>query len=139
MNYFRVMHTNNSLVLKKALFGLAIGWTVLIAVLCLVRFNDLPSFGVSGADKYVHFTLHFVFTILWGLYSFKKQNEIALNKIGIIFFLSFCYGILIEILQETLTATRHADIFDVMANSTGALTALILFVLIKKRKKQTAR
>ncbi|MES2411322.1 MAG: VanZ family protein [Bacteroidota bacterium] len=125
--------------LKKALFGLAIGWTSLIAVLCLVRFNDLPSLGVSGADKYVHFTLHFVFTILWGLYSFKQQNEIALNKIAIIFLFSFCYGILIEILQETLTATRHADIFDVIANTTGATMALVLFVLIKKRKQQTAR
>ena len=128
------MLTNNSLVLKKALFGLAIGWTVLIAVLCLVKFNDLPSFGVSGADKYVHFTLHFVFTILWGLYSLKKQNEIALNKIGSIFLISFCYGLLIEFLQETFTATRHADIFDVLANFTGATTALVLFFLIKKRK-----
>lgn len=133
------MLTNNSLVPKKALFGLAIGWTVLIAVLCLVKFNDLPSFGVSGADKYVHFTLHFVFTILWGLYSFKKQNEIALNKIAIIFFMSFCYGILIEFLQETFTVTRHADIFDVMANTTGAMVALLLFVLIKKRKTAKTR
>ena len=133
------MLTNNSLVLKKALFGLAIGWTVLIAVLCLVRFNDLPSFGVSGADKYVHFTLHFVFTILWGLYSFKKQSEIALNKIVRILGFSFCYGILIEFLQETFTTTRHADIFDVIANTTGATMALLLFVLIKKRKQQKSR
>ncbi len=128
------MLTNNSLVLKKAAFGLAIGWTVLIAVLCLVKFNDLPSFGVSGADKYVHFTLHFVFTILWGFYSFKKRNEIALNKIATIFVISFCYGILIEILQETCTATRHADLIDVIANGAGATMALVLFVLIKKRK-----
>ena len=133
------MLTDNSLVLKNTLLGLAIGWTVLIAVLCLFKFTNLPSFGVSGADKYVHFTLHFVFTMLWGLYAWKKQNEMRLNKIAIIIVISICYGILIEILQETCTTTRHADIFDVLANGTGAIIALIVFVLIKKRKLQTTR
>ena len=128
------MITDNSLVLKKTIFGLAIGWTVLIAVLCLVKFSKLPSFGVSGIDKYVHFTFHFVFTMLWALYLWLKQNEIMLNKIVTIIVISICYGILIEILQETCTTTRHADIFDVLANFIGATFALALFVLIKKQK-----
>jgi VanZ family protein len=125
--------------LKNAIFSLAIGWTILIAVLCLVKFNDLPSFGVSGADKYVHFTFHFVFTILWGFYSWAKLNDITISKIGRVVILSFCYGILIEIFQEIYTKTRHADIFDVLANGTGALVALVFFVLIKRQKLQTNR
>ncbi|MEO5776317.1 MAG: VanZ family protein [Flavobacterium sp.] len=133
------MLTDNSLVLKKAILGLAIGWTVLIAVLCLVRFTDLPSFGVSGADKYVHFTLHFVFTMLWGFYLWLNPNEMTITKIVRVVIISLCYGILIEILQEAFTTTRHADIFDVLANGTGATIALVLFVLIKKRKQQTTR
>lgn len=128
------MHTNNSLVLKKATFSLAIGWTLLIAVLCLLKFTNLPAIRVSGADKYVHFTLHFVFTMLWGYYFWLKLNEIVLKKIVFVVTSSLCYGILIEILQETFTATRHADIFDVLANFSGALVALVLFVLIKRRK-----
>lgn len=133
------MLTNNLLVLKNAIFSLAISWTILIAVLCLVKFTDLPSFGVSGADKYVHFTFHFVFTILWGFYFWAKLNEITIPKIGSVVILSFCYGILIEILQETSTKTRHADIFDVLANGTGAIVALGLFVLIKRQNTQTTR
>lgn len=133
------MLTNNLLVLKNALFSLAIGWTILIAVLCLVKFTDLPSFGVSGADKYVHFIFHFVFTILWGFYLWAKLNEITISKIGRVVILSFCYGILIEILQETFTKTRHADIFDLLANGTGALVALCFFVFIKRQKPQTNR
>lgn len=133
------MLTNNLLVLKNAIFSLAISWTILIAVLCLVKFTDLPSFGVSGADKYVHFTFHFVFTILWGFYFWAKLNEITIPKIGSVVILSFCYGILIEILQETSTKTRHADIFDVLANVTGAIVALVLFVLIKRQNTQTTR
>ncbi len=120
--------------LKKATFSLAVGWTLLIAVLCLVKFTDLPSIGVSGADKYVHFTLHFVFTMLWGYYLWLKLNEIALTKIIFVVTSSLCYGILIEILQETLTKTRRADIFDVVANFSGALVALLLFILIKRLK-----
>jgi VanZ family protein len=126
-------------VLKNAIFSLAISWTILIAVLCLVKFNDLPSFGVSGADKFVHFTFHFVFTILWGFYSWAKLNDITISKIGRVVILSFCYGILIEIFQEIYTKTRHADIFDVLANGTGALVALFFFVLIKRQKLQTNR
>ena len=133
------MLINNLLVLKNAIFSLAIGWTILIAVLCLVKFTDLPSFGVSSADKYVHFTFHFVFTILWGFYLWAKLNEITISKIGRVVILSFCYGILIEILQEIYTKTRHADIFDVLANATGALVALVFFVLIKRQKPQTNR
>ncbi len=128
------MLTDNLSVLKKALFCSAIGWTVLIAVLCLVRFTDLPSFGVSGADKYVHFTFHFVFTLLWGFYFWLKLKERTISKIVRVVILSLCYGILIEILQETCTTTRHADIFDVLANLSGAIVALGLFVLIKNRK-----
>jgi VanZ family protein len=126
-------------VLKNAIFSLAIGWTILIAVLCLVKFTDLPSVGVSGADKFVHFTFHFVFTILWGFYSWAKLNDITISKIGRVVILSFCYGILIEIFQEIYTKTRHADIFDVLANGTGALVALVFFVLIKRQKLQTNR
>lgn len=134
MNYFRLMLTKNLLVLKKTILGLAIGWTALIAFLCLVSFSDLPSISVSGADKYVHITLHFIFTMLWGFYASLAQNEIRLPKIRQLVIVSLCYGILIEILQETLTTTRHADIFDVLANFTGALLALVLFVLIKDKK-----
>jgi len=134
MNCFRVMPTNNLLVLKNVIFGLAISWTVLVAFLCLVKFNDLPSFGVSGADKYVHFTFHFVFTLLWGYYIFLSQHELELKKIGIIIFISLCYGILIEFLQEVYTTTRHADVLDVLANLSGATFAYLVFLIIKNSK-----
>jgi glycopeptide antibiotics resistance protein len=137
MNYFRVMTTNNLLVPKNAIFGLAICWTILVAILCLVSFNKLPSFGVSGADKYVHFTFHFVFTMLWGYYSFLKQNRIELNKILSIIVISICYGILIEFLQEVFTITRQADVFDVFANLVGATTAFLIFILINKKKEKS--
>jgi VanZ family protein len=130
------MLTNNLLGLKKKVFGLALGWTVLIAILCLVKFGSLPTVRVTGADKYVHFTLHFVFTLLWGYYVRIKHKTTQLKPVVKVYILSILYGILIEISQETLTATRHADIFDVMANTTGATTALFFFVLLAKIQKK---
>jgi VanZ family protein len=128
------MLTNNLLVLKKTILGLAIGWTLLIAVLCLISFNELPKVSISGADKYVHATFYFILIMLWGFYASVKQNEIRLAKIVRFVILSLFYGILIEILQETLTTTRHADVFDVLANFSGALLALLVFVFIKRKK-----
>ncbi len=128
------MLTKNLLVLKKTLLGLAVGWTILLAVLCLISFRDLPTIRVQSADKYVHFSFHFVFTLLWGLYVSLKYEELLLNKISSIVGISVGYGILIEILQETLTTTRHADVFDVIANLVGALVASGVLLLIKKKK-----
>jgi len=45
------------------------------------------------------------------------------------FLLSFGFGISIEILQELFTTTRHADLFDVLANLTGATIAILGVVL----------
>ena len=120
--------------LKKALFGFAICWTVIIAFLCLITFRELPSIGVAGADKYVHVVLHFAFIMFWGFYVSLTQNEIKISKIIRLVILSILYGIVIEVLQELFTTTRHADILDVLANFTGAILALMAFVLMKKQK-----
>ena len=131
------MLTNNLLVLKKTFFVLAISWTLLIALLCLITFSKLPSFGVSGVDKYVHATLHFVFTIFWGSYISIKHNEIKTSQIVRIVLVSILYGIIIEILQEEITTTRQADIKYVFANLTGTLFAFTLFFLLKTKKTES--
>jgi len=122
-------------VLKNITLSLAIGWTFLILVLCLVKFNKLPSVQVSGVDKYVHFTFHFTFTLLWGFYNRLRLGQWVLKSSFIIVCLSICYGILIEILQETFTQTRKADIMDVAANATGAIIAFLAVVLYKLKSK----
>lgn len=121
--------------LKKTILSLAIGWTFLIAVLCLVKFGDLPKIKVSGFDKYGHFIFHFVFTMLWGYYAWLKQYSLTFKKLAAIVVVSICYGILIEFLQETCTQTRQADPQDVLANFTGAMTAFLVLVFLNKRKK----
>lgn len=95
----------------------------------------MPSIGISGIDKYVHGTLHFVFTLLWFLYRKNESTnpkQLVLNVIG----MSLVYGILIEVAQEFLTVSRKADMLDVAANASGAVAAGILIVLLLSLSKR---
>ena len=120
---------------NKLILGIAIFWTLLIAFLCLVQLNDMPSIGVSGADKYVHCAFHFGFTFLWSSYFWKTQKEIVIKTVFKVFLVSVTYGILIEFLQGAFTATRKADILDVLANTIGAILAVIALLCYKHFNK----
>ena len=132
MNCFQAKVTKLLLVLKKSVFGVATFWTLSIAFLCLAKFNDLPNFGVSGMDKYVHFTFHFVFTMLWSVYFSLAFNKIEGKLLSKILLASLLYGIALEFLQNEFTATRKADVYDVIANFTGALVATIVMIAFSK-------
>jgi VanZ family protein len=125
------MTTKNSSVLKKTILSLAIGWTFLILILCLVKFSDLPALKVSGADKFGHFSFHFGFTLLWGYFFWLQQGKIRIKSLAKVIFASICYGILIEFLQAVFTKTRQADVMDVAANLTGAMVAFLVFLFLK--------
>lgn len=130
------MGIKNSSVLKNTVLSLAIGWTFLILVLCLAKFSDLPTLKVSGADKYGHFSFHFGFTVLWGFYSRLKLGRIDGKSLTYIVLISLSYGIVIELMQEAFTKTRQADVMDVVANLTGAMTAFLGFAILKQTQKQ---
>jgi VanZ family protein len=124
-------------VLKQIYFGLALSWTLFVAFLCLASFNSLPRVSLQNADKYVHFTFHFVFTFLWFLYFNQKNNKSNyLNLFLVVFFLSFSYGIGVEIMQGLFTSSRKADVFDVVANTTGSIAAISLISLYHIVKKK---
>jgi VanZ family protein len=122
---------------KRLLFCIALAWTCTIAFFCLIQASDIPSVNIPlpNLDKIVHIFFHLVFTILWFLFflkQFKETNYLKLLIISVL--LSVFYGIIIEILQGIVTTTRNADIFDVLANVSGALIALSSFLYFKKFK-----
>ena len=133
INYFQVKTIKPLSEPKKTYLLLAGFWTIFIAVLCLVSFNQLPKPAISGIDKYVHITLHFVFTILWACYLKAKSTDRLFLKV---LMASIVYGILIEVAQETFTTTRHADILDVLANTTGSVLAIAAMCLTSRLLKK---
>ena len=118
-------------------YFLALSWTLLIAVLCLISFKKLPSVvSLPSADKYVHCIFHLVFTLLWYLHlKGLRHGKWLLPKV---FLISVCYGGIIELMQGAFTDTRKADWNDVAANSFGAAVALILILIYQKMAKKNA-
>lgn len=118
--------------LKNIFFWIAISWTVVVTYFCLVPSSAIPTVSFPNLDKVAHAFFHFVFTVLWFLFFKKevqKKNQTKLLLVAVFF--SFFFGIVIEVLQARMTATRNGDFYDVIANISGAIAALVLVCLSK--------
>ncbi len=133
-NYYQVKLTKNLSEHKTLFFWLAMIWSTVVAFLCLMRFdfNALPT-STKNLDKIGHFVFHFGIVVWWFLYFNYKTPRIGFNyAITKAFFLSLVYGIVIEICQGVFTLTRKADFYDILANTTGAIGAIIMIVIVSK-------
>lgn len=54
------------------------------------------------------------------------------KKVIILLLLSVFFGLLMELFQNVFTTTRMADGYDVIANTLGAIFAVILILLYEK-------
>lgn len=123
--------------MRNKYFFAALFWTIAIAICCLISmsaFKDVED--VAKNDKYVHFTFYFVFTLLW--YFFFRLNS-RKNSVKLrlsVFILAFAFGLFIEICQELFTKDRSADLYDVLANTSGSLVATLVIWLAEKFKNK---
>lgn len=118
-----------ALLLDKAIY-FAILIAILIAFLSLLNLNnvDIP---IGSSDKLGHTIAYFSLMISW-LYTFvKKQDFNKLARYSIIG--CFIYGIVIEVLQATITSYRTGSYLDILANSTGIALATLVFHLFEKK------
>ncbi|MCL7762267.1 VanZ family protein [Polaribacter sp. Z014] len=83
---------------------------------------------INNIDKMYHLTAYFTLSICW-LFSFYRKP--ALKYVIVICCILF--GILIEVLQQTLTVYRTGDYKDAIANTLGVLLGLIVFNQILKK------
>lgn len=129
----QVKLTKNLLEHNKLWLFLAIVWTLIVYYSCLTPSSGLPRFP-KYFDKVAHFSFHFGITLSWFLYFNSLKSSVSLKKaLQKAFLLSLSIGVFIEFLQESLTKTRHADVFDVLANTTGALAVYAIVSLIKNK------
>lgn len=126
------MITKRLLVLKKLAFLPALGYTIALATVCLIRLTNLPNTGISFADKIFHFLAYGLLMSLWYmafLFSFNLKERKSILY-ALIF--SVIFGIIIEILQDTMTDSRALDVYDILANTIGAVL-VSLALLFKSR------
>nr|WP_294933895.1 VanZ family protein [uncultured Flavobacterium sp.] len=99
--------------------------------------SNVPKVSVLEKDKYIHSFFYFVFSVLWFQFLSKKKPEwsFAGNAIIIIVF-AFLYGGAIEICQEVFTATRTADVNDLLANVAGSIIGITAVLIVEKFRKR---
>ena len=114
----------------KLLFGVAFGYTLLITIALLLPITGVPKIeSIPFLDKIIHFIINVLLFLVWASYAFsRKLKGIKPFNLLLLFICIFIYGILIEVIQESLIPKRSADIFDVLANFCG----LILGSLVVK-------
>lgn len=99
---------------------------------------DIPAFEVPNLDKAVHFIFYFVASILGCLFVRERTNgQVGIHRTMVIVGLGLIiYGIIIEILQSTLTSYRDGNIYDGMANTAGTLIGLMFINYLFSGKKE---
>lgn len=127
----------------KIIGVVAILYTIALTAGSLMRPIHITDDPISNIDKLLHAGAYFGLTTLWIFWIlFKRSSKIQTTSpktlrqifvgIGIIVVL---YGALMEVLQGTLTSYRTPDAWDIIANTTGCVLALIAcLVYINKSK-----
>ena len=116
--------------LKENSFIIASIVTVIILCLSLIKLPQAADIKISNIDKAYHSIAYFTLAIAWLIVYYKKPN-----KKYIIVICCIIFGIVIEVLQSKITVHRTGDYYDILANSSGVLFALLIFNLISKKKQ----
>jgi VanZ family protein len=119
-------------------------FSILVALIILYlslasshTFDKVPLINIPNIDKVVHFMMYF------GLMSViileNRKNLLNTGQLFLTGIIPLFYGILMEILQATLTVTRTGSFFDALADGSGILISILLWLLIRPHKKELIR
>lgn len=118
---------------RKNFFSILVA--LIIMYLCMANsntFNKVP-INIPNFDKIVHFAMYFG---LMSVIILENRNIlISIQKIILTGLIPFFYGVIIEIMQTTLTTTRTGSIFDALANTLGILISILLWFYIMPHPK----
>lgn len=116
----------------KLFLFLAIFITIIIGWGSLITIGNTVSSNINVPDKAIHLTAYLIVTLCW-LIAYK--NKLKILKINAyIVFLIFFYGIIIEVLQATVTTNRQFEIKDIVANTIGIALGFTVFRVLTQKK-----
>ena len=92
--------------------------------------RDLPSVSIWEFDKLVHFAFYVILSLFmfWGWKKQSKFHSLYNNTFLKILAITCTYGFAVEILQELVTADRHFELLDAVANSAGGIAGSLISV-----------
>lgn len=119
-------------------------FSILVALLLLylsladpAKFPKAELTRIENIDKIVHFGMYFIMMSVIIIEHRKSiRNPVNLFLMALI---PLSYGVLMEILQLTLTSTRSGDFYDALFDAAGILTSVLLWFLIKPAIKEPIR
>jgi len=114
-------------------------WTLLILFACFIPGKEIPDLHMPLADKWTHFILFGVFTLLCML----SNPTLHWRRLLRVFLAGCILGWLVEELQGLLSFLgRSKDMMDMLADALGALLGIMLFYIfarIAARKETIAK
>ncbi len=94
--------------------------------------QDISLLSFPHADKAAHFFMYYIFCFLL-IYGFRGYGLKNLNLSYILAaVIAIAYGAVMELLQHYIFINRSGNIYDVLANSAGAVTAVITYKTVMK-------
>ncbi len=89
---------------------------------------------IPNFDKLVHATLFGTFVFLWSIYyaSRKEKNNQSDSRFVLIVLIACLYGYGTELMQKYIIPNRDYDIYDILADSIGALLGYLIVRLTVK-------
>jgi VanZ family protein len=131
MIFFMKKIFNYILYHQKLAWFLAIFWTLAIFFGCSRPGKDLPKLNLfDNFDKVIHFVFFLGFAYFWHAI-FASKNKSIWWAIGI----SVLYGFAIEVYQKYCVLGRSFDVWDIVADSVGAICILIIIKIQMKYKQ----
>ncbi len=127
----------------KIIYIIAVFYTIALTAGSLMRPVHIIDDPMTNLDKLLHAGAYFGLTALWIFWMlFKRSSKTKTTSskklwqiVGIIGLIAVLYGVLMEVLQGTLTTYRTPDAWDILANTTGSVLALVAcLVYINKSK-----
>jgi len=124
--------------IRKNLFSILVALILLFLSLTnSEKFARVSLCRIPNFDKIVHFGMYFVLMSVIIIEHRKNlRNPFNLFLLALI---PLSYGILMEILQVTLTSTRSGDVYDALADAAGVITSALLWLIIKPALKNEVR
>ncbi len=94
---------------------------------------------IPNLDKLVHATLFGCFVFLWSIYyaTRKEKNNHSDSRFVLILIIACLYGVTTELMQKYLIPNRDYDIFDILADSIGAVLGFLIVLLTVKWFRST--
>mgnify|MGYP005753857415 CR=1 FL=1 len=118
------------MILRYNLFTIL--WAVMILLTTLLPSSSMPSLSIwelFSFDSFAHAFLFGILTFLMIVGLTKQFSYLRLRHYAIraSLFISFAFGILVELMQHFFIYGRQGDMMDVIANTIGCLLGIVLF------------